>query len=242
MDLRNGSIEAYRRALEIDPGNGDAWFRRGNALRQLGRYNESIQDLDRALEIDPFNAYAWQSKGWALENLWEYNRSEEALARSLEINFMDAEAWTTKGDALRGLGLYKESDYAYNEAVAIYDKITNIDSGDADVWRKKGEVLLALRKYGESLDAFERVFNIYYIDENQPDVEILYNKQKAYFILYIYRSDYYHGRTYNLSELSLELKASCENALDIYNEKISSNPNNADAWRKKAEIFSDLRA
>jgi len=253
MGQRYASIEAYGKALELDPGNGDAWYRRGDALRLLYRYNESVQDLDRALKIDPFNADAWQDKGLALENLGEYNRSEQALARSLEIDFMDAEAWTTKGDALSGLGLNDESDYAYNEAVAIYDKITDSDSENADAWRMKGEVLLKLGKYEASLNAFERVFDVYDLHPNQIDEDVLYNKQKVYYLLYIYIDSYgernyneyrsqitFNDSTYNSSELSLEWKASCENALDIYNEKLSVDQNNADAWLKKAEIFSYL--
>lgn len=54
------------KALEIDPNDADAWNNKGNALYNLGNYNEAIECYDRALKIDPKNADARYNKGSAL--------------------------------------------------------------------------------------------------------------------------------------------------------------------------------
>ena len=229
-----GSIEAYSKALKIDPGNADAWYRKGEALLILGRYNESIQALDRALEIDPFNAGAWSAKGWALQSLGEYNSSEKALAKSLEIDLMDADAWTVKGDALNGLGLEEESDFAYNEALGIYDKITDRNSENADAWRRKGQVHYKLGEYGRAKDAFERAM-IMYNDRSKSilNEDLWYNEAEIWSDLYKLESQGYGSYFYDFTD-------AYERALDIYDVSLSADPYNALVKYKKGNILNKL--
>ncbi|RLI95338.1 MAG: hypothetical protein DRO92_01970 [Candidatus Altiarchaeales archaeon] len=46
-------LEAYNKALEINPTLDRAWYNKGIALYQLGRYNESIEAFNKAIEINP---------------------------------------------------------------------------------------------------------------------------------------------------------------------------------------------
>jgi tetratricopeptide (TPR) repeat protein len=48
-----GAIASYDKALEIKPDFHEAWYNRGIALGNLGRYEEAIASWDRALEIKP---------------------------------------------------------------------------------------------------------------------------------------------------------------------------------------------
>jgi serine/threonine protein kinase len=55
------SINAYNRALVIDPNISAAWHNKGYALYHLKYYEEAIQAYDRAIEIDPNDSAAWTS-------------------------------------------------------------------------------------------------------------------------------------------------------------------------------------
>ena len=46
-----------------------ALFSKGDALFDLGRYDEAIQNYDKALQIDPNDTYALNEKGDALYDL-----------------------------------------------------------------------------------------------------------------------------------------------------------------------------
>ena len=59
------------------------WLNKGNALVDLGRYNESILSYDRAIELNPQYANAWNNKGNALVNLGRYNESILSYDRPL---------------------------------------------------------------------------------------------------------------------------------------------------------------
>jgi tetratricopeptide (TPR) repeat protein len=41
------------RTIKIDPSEYTAWYGRGNAFLNLGKYKKSIYNFDRALEIQP---------------------------------------------------------------------------------------------------------------------------------------------------------------------------------------------
>lgn len=49
----NAALQAYDRALALDPLLATAWNGRGWALTDLGRLEEALAALDRALEINP---------------------------------------------------------------------------------------------------------------------------------------------------------------------------------------------
>jgi tetratricopeptide (TPR) repeat protein len=68
-------ILAYDRVIEIDSEFIDVWNDRGNALRDLGRYNESIEAYEKAIDKDPNYVYAWNGKGNSLCDLGRYNEA-----------------------------------------------------------------------------------------------------------------------------------------------------------------------
>lgn len=47
------ALESYNNALDMDPGDIDAWCGKGLALRKLGRFPEAWAAYDQALKLDP---------------------------------------------------------------------------------------------------------------------------------------------------------------------------------------------
>ena len=115
----NEAIEAYDKAIEIDPKLAIAWSNKGNVLGRSGRYDEAIQALDKAIEIDPKLADALQSKGISLIGLGRYDEAIQALDKSIEIKPNNANAWTGKGIAFRHLGRYDEASVCDDKAAAL---------------------------------------------------------------------------------------------------------------------------
>ena len=60
-------ISNYDNAIELNPGDRDAYYRRGIVHHVLGRHELAVADFDRAVEIDPGNAdgYYRRSLVWA---------------------------------------------------------------------------------------------------------------------------------------------------------------------------------
>jgi len=77
----NKAIEAYDKAINIDPNNAFAWNSKGYALAKLGENRRALEAYDKAIAINPNDEEAWLNKGVAHLFLGEYSKSIEASSR-----------------------------------------------------------------------------------------------------------------------------------------------------------------
>jgi tetratricopeptide (TPR) repeat protein len=111
------ALASFDNALEFKPDLHQAWYNRGNALRNLGRNEEAIASYDRALEFKPDLHQAWNNRGNALRDL---GRNEKAIAsydRALEFKPDLHQAWYNRGIALGDLGRNEEAITSYDRAL-----------------------------------------------------------------------------------------------------------------------------
>lgn len=179
------AIEAYDRAIEIDPQNADVWVKKGDAFSSLiQEEEEAIIAYDNATNIDPLNAKTWFKKGIALESLamrgfpdsaypsvpisWlassSYRKAIMSFEKAIEIDPKYAEAWYNKGVVLVELE-------KYNESVQAYDKAIEIDPKYADAWWERGFALYKIGKYNESFESIDKAIEI-----NPNDADLWHNK------------------------------------------------------------------
>jgi tetratricopeptide (TPR) repeat protein len=91
------TIEAFNKAIAIDPNNERAWFGKGQVFAKLGEYTKAIEAFNKAIALDPNNGYAWFGKGQVFAKLGEYNKAIEAFNRAIAINSNDGLALGSKG-------------------------------------------------------------------------------------------------------------------------------------------------
>ncbi|MEG4534747.1 tetratricopeptide repeat protein [Microcoleus sp. D2_18a_D3] len=121
------AIASYDKALEIKPDLHEAWYNRGNALCNLGRWKEAIASYDKALEIQPDRHAAWYNQGIALGNI---GRLEDAIAsydKALEIKPYDHEAWYNRGILLGNMGRLEEAIISVNLSIQNLQQILNLN-------------------------------------------------------------------------------------------------------------------
>ncbi len=90
---------------------------RGNALRNLERFDEAIEAYDHALDIDPQYAMANNNRGVILKNLGRLGEAIKAYDHALEINPQFAMAHNNRGNVLNNLEHFDEAIKAYTEAI-----------------------------------------------------------------------------------------------------------------------------
>ncbi len=155
--------QAYRRAIEIDPGFAYPWNNLGNLLADhLARYDEAEQAYRRAIEIDPEYAAPWNNLGILLAgHLARYDEAEQAYRRAIEIDPGFAWPWNNLGILLADpLARYDEAEQAYRRAIEI-------DPDNADPWNNLGSLLQDhLARYDEAEQAYRRAIEI---DGNESD-------------------------------------------------------------------------
>ena len=55
----------FDKAIELDPKNAEAYYKRGNSKYRLGKDEEAIKDYDKAIELNPQYAEAYYYRGHA---------------------------------------------------------------------------------------------------------------------------------------------------------------------------------
>jgi tetratricopeptide (TPR) repeat protein len=85
MLLHEKALAKLEQAIELDPSNAKAWYRKGMVLYILKRYEESIAAYDNVIKIDPNFGVALRRKAYVLRLL---GRDQEANAIIEEIEIL----------------------------------------------------------------------------------------------------------------------------------------------------------
>jgi tetratricopeptide (TPR) repeat protein len=222
----------------------DFWYRKGNALFDLKRYEEALEAYEKAIELNPEDAAdAWNGKGSALEALGRYEEALEAYEKAIELNPEDAaDAWYDKGDALFDLKRYDEALEAYEKAIEL-----NLEDA-ADAWYDKGNALYNLKRYDEALEAYEKAIELNL--ENPADAwydkgDALHNLKRYDEALEAYEkaielnledvADAWNGKGNALYDLERY-----KEALKAYEKAIELDPKHANAWYNKGLLLETI--
>ena len=65
----NEALNAYDKAIELNPNDASAYNNRGLAYSNLGKYKQAILSYDRAIELNPKDADAYYNRGNAYNRL-----------------------------------------------------------------------------------------------------------------------------------------------------------------------------
>ena len=79
------SINAYNKALAIEPNYADAHYNMGMAFQRQGKLKEAIKAYNKALAIKPDNAEAYNNMGGTLEEQGKLEEAIEAYNKALTI-------------------------------------------------------------------------------------------------------------------------------------------------------------
>ena len=160
------ALEAFNKALEIDPVYTEAWNNKGMTLTGLGRYEEAIVCFNMSLAIDSRDVVTWNNKGSALRDLGRYEEAIECYDKALVIYLQFAPARNNKEDILtlhkpRICGSFGRSSGVYNAALveAMNNKLEE-DPLDSLAWRIKGRVLARSGRYEEAITCYDKALEI----------------------------------------------------------------------------------
>ncbi len=99
-----GADVAFKRALELEPGNATVVRQAARLAGTLGRFEEALRLDRRAVEMDPLNAPAYKNIGVLSLYVGRLDEAEAAWRKTLEIepDFPGAHMWIALVDVMRG--------------------------------------------------------------------------------------------------------------------------------------------
>ncbi len=155
---RNGSlldaVQAYDKAIDLNPGNLDARLNKAMALHKAGKINESAFARDEAVKA-------------AISYLGDLNQSSQVFNKAIEPVTSSspaelAEAWDYRGFLLADLaGPLGNNMSMYEEAVKFFDRAAELDPQGKEAWIFKGSVLdTRLNRSDEAVAAYDKAIEL----------------------------------------------------------------------------------
>ncbi|WP_156183509.1 CHAT domain-containing protein, partial [Crocosphaera watsonii] len=132
----------------------EAWYNRGIALFNLGRWDEAIASYDKALQLKPDYHLAWDHRGIILcDNLGRFEEAITSFEKALEIKPDYYSAWHNRGVALSNL-------QRFNEDIASYDKALQLKPDLHQAWYYRGNTLGNLRRLDEAIASYDKALQL----------------------------------------------------------------------------------
>jgi len=128
------AIEAFSRAIEINPDRVEAYNNRGIAWCKKGDYDRAIADYNKALEIDPRCADVYNNRGGVWLYKGEYDLAIHDFDKALGINPNFAKAYSN-----RGAGWFCKGDFEL--AIDDYNKALEINPNSAETNKQLAWIL-----------------------------------------------------------------------------------------------------
>lgn len=86
QDKIDESLQAYNRALELDPNDYEAWNNKGIDEGLLGRYDDALVSFGNAVAINESYAEAWYNMGVIYDFKEYYASAIQAYKRATQLN------------------------------------------------------------------------------------------------------------------------------------------------------------
>ena len=112
-----GSEREFKRAIELNPGYGEAHHGYALLLNALGREEEAIAEIDQAMELDPLVSPQRENAGLIYGCARQYDRAIQIFRSLLDLNPNNLGTHFDLADTYLNKGMYTESIEEYRKSL-----------------------------------------------------------------------------------------------------------------------------
>jgi hypothetical protein len=113
------ALPLYEQAIKLNPTHAEAHYKRGNALRLLGRPEAAIASYDEAIKNNPDYAYAYCNRGTVQHGVGLLEAAAASFDRALALTPSDGVAHYNRALLMQDLFRWDDAMASYNAAIAI---------------------------------------------------------------------------------------------------------------------------
>ena len=164
----NKAIEAYSRAIALNPDYAKAYNNRGIAYREKGDFDRAIEDYNKAIELNPDYAEPYINRGVAYDNKGDFDRAIEDHNTAIKLNPDYAKAYNN-----RGVAYGKKGDF--DRAIVDFNKAVQLNPDDAAAYYNRGGAYYNKDTVDRAIEDYTKV-----IELKPDDTEAHNNRGVAY--------------------------------------------------------------
>ncbi len=149
----NDAVDAYSKAIEVNPQYVEAYNNRGNIYASLGNHNQAIKDFNKTIELDPQYAYAYSNRGAAYKILGDFKQAIDDHNKAIELNPQNATSYYNRGLTYVSLG-------NYDQAINDFDKAIELNPQYEDGYNNRAYLLYERKDYKRALNDYNLLLSI----------------------------------------------------------------------------------
>ena len=162
------AIEAYNKAIELDPRYADSYNSRGIAYSNSGKTWQAFNDYNKAIELNPQNAAAYLNRGFAYDLSGNTRLAVTDYNTAIELNPQFAPAYINRGNVFSKTGNTRQAINDYNKAIELNPQIAEAYLNRGLAYDNAGNARQAINDYNKAIEL------------NPQKVEAYYNRGTAY--------------------------------------------------------------
>ena len=147
----NDAVNAYSKAIVLDPKYVEAYYKRGFAYSKLGQYQRAIKDYDEAIRLKSDDAELYVFRGGAYYFLGQHQRAIEDYTQAIRLKSDFAEAYTLRGAAYNELGQYQQAVVDHNQAIRLKPDFAGAYAARGVAYAYLGQYKNARENYDEAI-------------------------------------------------------------------------------------------
>lgn len=164
------AIPLYERVIALQPDHAEAYYKRGNALKDLGQLAAALTSYDAAIERKPDFQYAWCNRGAVQQGLGQHEAALNSFDQAVKLNPDDSIARANRAALIQGMseahanrGIELRNQERWEEALAAYDRALALRPDYVDCLLNRSSLLRAQLLWDAALASCERAIAL------QPD-------------------------------------------------------------------------
>lgn len=254
------AMEAYQRAVEIDPKLPQIWSYLGEAYLKKGDTQQSLQAYQKAVQLNPDDTKAWQALGEIYLKLKRHQEANDAFEKASKFNSKNLLVWGNQKNA------EKESP-----RIEPYLKALQLKPQEVSSWQNLAQAYMKEGRADRAIAVYSRALWLWGGDLEDEENELIpKNRQEIFTLLNDLGSAYFASgkfkesiETWRLSlqiltnngknkeaagqgvqeriwfkmAVAYEKQQQFSKAIDAYEKITQKNPDYIDAWKRLAELY-----
>lgn len=235
--LWKDSIPFWNHELTHYPDNATGYGNRGEAYKDIGRYDKALEDFNNAIRVDPKYAEGYNSRGQLSAMRGNINEALKDFLKVIELNPRFDEAYNN-------IGIIYTMKKDNEKALVYFKKAIEIDPANVEAHYNLGDFYYGQGDFEQAFGHFQKVIAL------NPNSAIGYNKRG---LIYGIRQQYdlalsdfnrsiaiepNNFEVYVNRGIVFEQKKLPKQALTNYNKAIQLNPDSADAYYGRGNVYA----
>ncbi len=163
------AVNSFKKSLALDPKKPDTHNNLGTALKESGRSEEALESFKRAIQLKPTYFEAWMNAGNLAKSLERFDEAGDYYENALKLNPGHERIKKSLVVSLNNVGVAHQKNKHYDEAVAAFNRILEINPETAEAYGNLGNVYKDLGQTEKTLAFYRRALEL------KPELILIYD-------------------------------------------------------------------